>query len=100
MKNMPDVFHEGQGGLLDVAVSPHFKTTQLIFFTYSKKLGSKSVTALATAQLLDGQLQNWKDILLSQSQEKADYHYGSRIAFDDNGHVFFSIGDRGTRSNV
>jgi aldose sugar dehydrogenase len=100
IKNIPSVYHNGQAGLLDVAISPDYQTSGWIYFTYSKKLGDQSATTLAKAKLQGNTLQQWQDILISQSKEETNYHYGSRITFDSNGHVFFSIGDRGNRPNA
>ncbi|MCK5648573.1 MAG: PQQ-dependent sugar dehydrogenase [Gammaproteobacteria bacterium] len=100
LKNLPAIYHKGQAGLLDVAVSPDYKKTGWIYFTYSKKLGGQSATTLARARLQNNSLQDWQDLLVSQSIESTSHHYGSRIAFDNKGHVFFSIGDRGKRPNA
>lgn len=100
LKNTPSVYHKGQAGLLDVAVADDYAQTGWIYFTYSKALGNKSATTLARAKLQKDSLQNWQDILVSQSLEKTSHHYGSRISFDEKGHVFFSIGDRGKRPNA
>jgi len=100
LKNTPSVYHNGQGGLLDVAVANDYEQTAWIYFTYSKPLGNKSATALARAQLKKDSLHNWQDILVSRSSEDTSHHYGSRISFDAKGHVFFSIGDRGNRPNA
>jgi glucose/arabinose dehydrogenase len=45
-------------------------------------------------------LQDWDDLLLTHSGTETNVHYGSRIAFDDNGYIYFSIGDRGIRENA
>lgn len=100
IKNTPLVYHNGQGGLLDVAIQGDYQQTQWIYFSYSKARGKKSATTLARAKLRNDQLINWQDLLVSQSFEQSNYHYGSRITFDDKGHVFFSIGDRGKRPNA
>ncbi len=100
LNNTPSVYHNGQAGLLDVAVPGDYGQTAWIYFTYSKSLADKSATTLARAKLKKNSLQNWQDLLVSQSLEKTNYHYGSRITFDDKGHVFFSIGDRGKRPNA
>jgi aldose sugar dehydrogenase len=100
LKNIPSVYHDGQAGLLDVAISPEYKKSGWIYFTYSKKINSKSATTLARAKLKNNTLYNWQDLLISKSTEENSYHYGSRIAFDTKGHVFFSIGDRGVRTNA
>ncbi|MCW8930357.1 MAG: PQQ-dependent sugar dehydrogenase [Gammaproteobacteria bacterium] len=99
LKNTPSVYQNGQGGLLDVMVADDYAQTGWIYFTYSKSLKNQSTTALARAKLQDDSLINWQDLLVSQSLGETTRHYGSRITFDDNGHLFFSIGDRGHRPN-
>jgi glucose/arabinose dehydrogenase len=93
------VHDQGQGGLLDVAVPPGYQAGNWIYFTYSKPQGKKAVTALARARLSGNRLTDWKDLLVTRSASDADHHFGSRIAFDGQGHLFFSIGDRGDRPN-
>ncbi len=100
LKNRASVYHNGQAGLLDVAVSKDYETTGWIYFTYSKQKNNKSTTALARAKLDKDSLMNWQDLLVSHSLGETNRHYGSRITFDQSGHVFFSIGDRGHRPNA
>lgn len=100
LTNPPAVYYNGQAGLLDIAVPDDYEQTGWIYFTYSKSFANKSATVLARAQLENNSLQNWQDILVSLSLENTNYHYGSRIAFDEKGHVYFSIGDRGKRPNA
>ncbi len=100
LKNPPSVYHSGQAGLLDVAIPDDYAQTGWIYFTYSKQIGDKSATTLARAKLKKDKLHHWQDILVSQSSGTTNYHYGSRITFDEQGHVFFSIGDRGHRPNA
>jgi len=96
----PVVLNEGQGGLLDVAVSPTFKTTSIVYFTYVKDYKEKAVTTLASAKLINKKLVNFKDIFISHSGTSTSRHFGSRITFDEKGHLFLSIGDRGVRENA
>lgn len=100
MLNLPEIWHGGQGGLMDVALSPGYATGDWIYFTYSKPQDNKGVTTLARAKLQDGQLIQWQDLLVTVSATDTGRHFGSRIAFDDAGHLFFSIGDRGHRPNA
>ena len=93
---IPNVWAQGQGGLLDIALSPFEENT--LYVTYSKNVEGEGATTLASAVYIDGQLSNWRDLLVSTSRTDTGRHFGSRIAFDDNS-VYFSIGDRGERSN-
>ena len=101
---VPPVFASGQGGLLDVAVPPDYQPGGWVYFSYSKSLAGKGVTALARAQLhpLNGastRLSKWQELLLTRSATSTSHHFGSRIAFDNQDHLFVSVGDRGERPN-
>ena len=102
LKNTPDVMVDGQGGMLDVALSPDYKTSGWIYFTYVKEVSNEGVTVLARAKLNTNnyKFKNWQELLVSKSRTDEGYHFGSRIAFDNKGHVFFGIGDRGQRPNA
>lgn len=97
--NTPKIVSLGQGGLLDVQKSPNFSKDNQLFFTYVKEIKGSSTTVLASAKLQNNALINWKYLFISQSFSDTTRHFGSRIAFDEKGHIFFSIGDRGVREN-
>lgn len=94
-----DIHFQGQGGLLDVATPPHFEKTAWIYFSYSKNVNGLGATTLARAKLDELALTDWQDLLVSQSRTRSGAHFAGRIAFDHQGHVFMSIGDRGMREN-
>ena len=102
LKNVPKVLVQGQGGLLDVALSPDYHKTGWIYFTYVKEVDndSEGVTVLARAKLTGDTFNNWQTLLVTQSQSDTSRHFGSRITFDAQGHVFFGVGDRGVRKNA
>lgn len=99
ISGLPEVYAAGQGGLLDIVLSPTFSKDGLVYITYSKPLQGSAVTTLGRAQVSGNRLVDWKDLLVTRSQSNTTRHFGSRIAFDDDGHVFFSVGDRGVRPN-
>ena len=99
LTGFPEVYAEGQGGLLDVAIPPPGEVDGWLYFTYSKPINSAAATTLARAQLEGSQLVDWQDLLVTQSVTNTSYHFGSRIAFDGAGHLFFTVGDRGVRPN-
>lgn len=92
----PNVRVSGQGGLLDIAQSPF--DHQQIYFTYAKQVGNAIETTLSTAKFNQGQLSDWQDLLSTHSGSDGGRHFGSRITFD-NQSLYFSVGDRGERSN-
>ncbi|MYM64408.1 PQQ-dependent sugar dehydrogenase [Pseudomaricurvus sp. HS19] len=99
LSGLPPVYARGQGGLLDVAVPPAGEAGGWIYFTYSKPQAAGAVTTLARARLSERQLTDWQELLVTRSASGTSRHFGSRIAFDGQGHLFFSVGDRGHRPN-
>lgn len=91
---VPEVLAQGQGGLLDVAVHPDFATNRLIYLSYSKPIAGTegATTAVVRGRFENGRLQNVEEIFEAVSRGRG--HYGSRIVFDGNGHVFITVGDR------
>ena len=99
VQGAPAVLAEGQGGLLDVAVPPDFRPGDWIYFTYVRNKHGEGVTVLARAKLTANKLVQWQDLLETRSATDTGRHFGSRIAFDEQGYVYFGVGDRGVRPN-
>lgn len=99
VQGLPPVYVRGQGGLLDIAIAPNYKETGIIYFTTSSPLGEEKGghTALYSTQLEGNQLINTKLLYKGDYNTKKGQHWGSRISFDNQGHLYFSIGDRGNR---
>lgn len=100
IKNIPKVYHQGQGGLLDIKVSPNYKSDSWIYFTYSKNTNNQGSTTLARAKLKNNSFIEHEELLVSRSNTSTSRHFGSRITFDEKGHLFVSIGDRGVRKTA
>lgn len=100
LSGLPKIETGGQGGLLDVAIPPNYEAGGWLYFTYSKLVKGKAVTTLARAVLDDNKLDRWEDLLVTDSGTSKSVHFGSRIAFDNDGHVYFGVGDRGVRDNA
>ena len=99
LTGLPPVYVRGQGGLLDIAVAPNYAETGIIYFTTSSPLGEEKGghTALYSTHLENNTLVNTKLLYKGDFNTKKGQHWGSRIAFDNAGHLYFSIGDRGNR---
>ena len=96
---VPDVFAEGQGGLLDVVLAPDFADTRRIYLSYAEPgPGGTAGTAVAHAVLGDGRLTDVTRIYQQEPKLTGGAHFGSRLAFDGNGHVFISQGERHRRA--
>jgi glucose/arabinose dehydrogenase len=97
VQGAPAVLAKGQGGLMDVAVPPDFTAGDWIYFTFVRAGDGDGVTVLARAKLGSNKLVQWQDLLETRSATGTGYHFGSRIAFDEKGFVYFGVGDRGER---
>jgi len=96
---VPNVRSKGQGGMLDVEVHPNFSNNSYIYLIYSDVLENKSHTSLTRAKLVNNRLIDSQVIFKPEEKffTKKALHFGSRIVFDDEGFIYFSIGDRGDR---
>lgn len=92
----PEVWANGQGGLLDVEVHPNFAQNRLVYLTYSKPGGDRgATTALGRGRLEGTALRDFQDIFVAEAWTRTGAHFGSRIVFDRQGMVYIGIGDRG-----
>ncbi|MBX3505757.1 MAG: PQQ-dependent sugar dehydrogenase [Parvibaculum sp.] len=95
---VPEVVARGQGGLLDVALDPAFEENRLVYLTYAEKgEGNTNGTAVARGELTESmspQLRNVEVIFRQQPKKESDLHFGSRLVFDREGHLFVALGER------
>ena len=98
LAGVPTVFAEGQGGLLDVALSPNFANDQRVYLSYAEPGENGSAgTAVAYGTLGAAGLENLKVIYQQQPKLVGPNHFGSRLAFDGQDHLFISQGERNDR---
>ncbi len=98
IRGVPRVWEKQDGGLLDVALDPDYAKNGWVYLGYSAPgEGETSMTAIVRGRIKGGA---WVDQELLYRPApavfgKANDHYGLRFAFDRQGHLFYSIGDRG-----
>ncbi|HYG19098.1 MAG TPA: PQQ-dependent sugar dehydrogenase [Ohtaekwangia sp.] len=97
--NVPAVHANGQGGLLDIVLHPGYKDNGWIYLSYSKPMEGGSATTITRAKLEGNNLVDIQELFTAQPVTSSSHHYGSRIVFDGQGHIFFSSGERGTKEN-
>jgi glucose/arabinose dehydrogenase len=93
---VPEVHARGQGGLLDVAVSPNFADDKLIVFSYAEPTAGGARTAVARARLdAEGlRLEDVRRIFAQNEDPSGNHHWGSRLVFAPDGTLFVTLGDR------
>ncbi len=95
LAGVPKVAYKGQGGLLDVVLDPQFASTHRIYFSYSEpRDGDANGTTVAYAELGQDRIDRLKVIFRQQPTMKSDKHFGSRLAFAPDGHLFITVGER------
>lgn len=98
--DLPEIQFKGQGGLLDIELHPNYAKNGWIYFSYSTHEGGaeKGVnTAIMRAKLSNNKLVDKELLYKATPNTDSPNHFGSRIEFDNNGFLFFSIGDRFNR---
>jgi glucose/arabinose dehydrogenase len=97
IKNVPKVYVRGQGGLLDIALHPKYSQNGWIYLSYASDEGEGTGghTKIIRAQLSSGSLTQIESIYKAGPNTTKGQHFGSRIVFDNNGYLYFSIGERG-----
>ena len=90
-----EVNSKGQGGLLDIKLSPNYEKDEYIYLTYSKRIGENlSTTSLVRFRLKEEKVVDMEEIFEALPYVASSYHYGSRIAFDNKENIYITVGDR------
>jgi glucose/arabinose dehydrogenase len=94
---VPAVVAEGQGGLLDVALSPNFAEDSLVYLTFAEPgEGKLAGTAAARGRLQGDALVDVEVIFRQSPKLDSRHHFGSRLVFHGE-HLYITMGDRGER---
>jgi len=97
---VPGVFARGQGGLLDLALSPNFLRDRRVYLSYSVAgADGRAGTAVGFGRLSDDErrLENFTVILRQTPQLSTGHHFGSRLVFDRHGMLFVTLGENNQR---
>ena len=95
LTGVPEVYARGQGGLLDVALSPGFAQDRLVYLSFAERGSGGAGTAVARGRLGERGLEDTQVIWRQQPKVDGSYnHWGSRLVFRPDGTLFVSLGDR------
>ncbi len=97
LEGVPKVAARGQGGLLDVVLSPDFQRDSAVFLSYAEAVDGGARTAVARAEFADGPtpaLRNLTRIFGQKDAASGGNHFGSRLVFARDGTLFVTMGDR------
>ncbi len=96
---LPAIIEKGQGGLMDIELHPDYTVNGWIYFTFAKPGpdGNSANTAVGRAKLKNDALYDYEELFVATPWSNRGQHFGSKLAFDGKGHLFFGVGERGNR---
>jgi glucose/arabinose dehydrogenase len=96
---VPEVDARGQGGLLDVALSPGFATDRTIFWSFTEPRQGGNGTSIARGVLSPDRrsLSDVRVIFRVLPTYNNNMHFGSRLAFGQDGMLYGTFGERSAR---
>ncbi|QOR38037.1 PQQ-dependent sugar dehydrogenase [Billgrantia diversa] len=94
LEGVPEVFNQGQGGLLDVALHPDFESNQQVYLSFSEPGDGGATTALGRARLNDNRLEDFEVVFRMEPRVEHKNHFGGRIVFADDGTLFLTLAER------
>lgn len=101
---VPAVFARGQGGLLDIALSPGFATDRLVYLSYAEAddEGQRAGTAVGRGRLKEdlSALEGFRVIFRQLPKLSEGIHFGSRMAFGADGQLYVSLGENNQRATA
>ena len=95
VSGVPEVAATGQGGLLDVALHPRFRDNRLVYLSYAGKGRGGTGTEVARGRLSEGRLEDLEILFAVRPKSRGGRHFGSRLAFGAQGHLYVTTGERG-----
>lgn len=96
IEGLPRVHAQGQGGLLDVVLSPGFAADRTIYWSYAEPRDDGRGTSVARGRLSADmtRVENVQVIFRQMPARESGGHYGSRLVFDREGRLFVTLGER------
>ena len=99
VEGLPDVDYRGQGGLGDVILHPEYADNGIIYLSYAESGAGDTRGAAVVRAVLEigergGRLSDAEVIWRQYPKVLDDGHYGHRLAFDDDGYLWISSGER------
>ncbi len=90
----------GQGGLLDIVLSPDFKKDKKIYLSYSKSVGAGEYTTALGVGIFDGKaITGFRELFVARGSSPKGEHFAGRIVVEPQA-IWLSVGERGVRENA
>lgn len=100
IQGLPAIAEEGQGGLLDVVLHPDYARNGWIYLSYVAKGQGGYGTEVLRGKLDGYTLRQIEVLFRLQPKSNTGHHFGSRLAFDRQGFLYITLGDRGDKDRA
>ncbi|MGK7394311.1 MAG: PQQ-dependent sugar dehydrogenase [Candidatus Cyclobacteriaceae bacterium M3_2C_046] len=96
LEGVPEVFNQGQGGLLDIQLDPDFEQNQFVYLSFSQPghNGTTASTALGRGKFDNDMIKDFEVIFSQEPKVEGPNHFGGRIVFSPDGNLFLTLGER------
>ena len=100
LAGLPPIDAGGQGGLLDVAISPNFASDRTIFWSFTEPRTGGNGTSVARGTLSADRrsVEGARVIFRALPTYNNSMHFGSRLVFGRDGTLFITTGERSDRN--
>ena len=100
VEGVPRVAAVGQGGMFDVALHPKYTENGWIYLAYNGPGDGGHGTELMRAKFEGHRLTQQQVLFRLEPKSGGGLHFGGRIVFDLDGHVYLTLGDRGEKERA
>src|SRR5690606_20349390 len=109
IEGVPNVYAEGQGGLLDVVLAPDFASSGQLYLSFAEPAADAGQqrgqgTAVLSARLVlegeAGRLEDQKVIFRMNNFTTTNRHFGSRVVIGQDGNLWVTLGERGDQERA
>ncbi|WP_250434293.1 PQQ-dependent sugar dehydrogenase [Hanstruepera flava] len=99
ISGLPEIYVRGQGGLMDIVLHPNYNENGWVYISFASSAGNGKGghTAIMRGKIKNSQFTDKQLLYKASPNSTSGQHFGSRLAFDNNGYLYFSIGERGDR---
>src|SRR5690606_21756379 len=102
LQGLPEIAVRGQGGLLDIALSPNFAEDRWVYLSYAESDGNKMGTAMGRGRLSEdaSRLDDFSVLFRQEPKLSTCHHFGSRIVFAPDGFLYLALGENNQRATA
>jgi glucose/arabinose dehydrogenase len=94
LEGTPEVYAEGQGGLLDVALDPDFARNGLVWLSFAEPGNGGASTAVGHGRLGEDRIEDFEVVFSQKPKVESNKHFGGRIVFAPDGRLFLTLAER------